>query len=56
MKETWEEEKKSKRLEVGEDDIADVVSGWTKIPVSKLAEEETERLLKLESILHERVV
>ena len=56
LKETWEEEKKSKRLEVGEDDIADVVSGWTKIPVSKLAEEETERLLKLESILHERVV
>ena len=41
---------------MGEDDIADVVSGWTKIPVSKLAEEETERLLKLESILHERVV
>ena len=33
-----------------------MVSGWTKIPVSKLKEEETERLLKLESILHERVV
>ncbi len=39
-----------------EEEIADVVSGWTKIPVSKLKEEETERLLKLESILHERVV
>ena len=36
--------------------MRDVVSGWTKIPVSKLAEEETERLRKLESILHERVV
>ena len=39
-----------------ETEIADVVSGWTKLPVSKLKEEETERLLKLESILHERVV
>ena len=33
-----------------------MVSDWTKIPVSKLAEEESERLLKLEQILHERVV
>ncbi|MCI8453346.1 MAG: ATP-dependent Clp protease ATP-binding subunit [Lachnospiraceae bacterium] len=54
--ENWEQEKTSKELFVNENDIADVVSGWTKIPVSKLAEEETERLLKLESILHERVV
>ena len=36
--------------------MADVVSGWTKIPVRKLEEEESERLKKLESILHERVV
>ncbi|MBQ2401036.1 MAG: AAA family ATPase, partial [Lachnospiraceae bacterium] len=56
IKETWEEEKNSRCLIVDEDEIADVVSGWTKIPVSKLKEEETERLLKLESILHERVV
>ena len=41
---------------VGENEIADIVSDWTKIPVRKLAEEESERLLKLESILHERVV
>lgn len=54
--ENWEQEKTSKALFVDENDIADVVSGWTKIPVSKLAEEETERLLKLETILHERVV
>lgn len=54
--EAWEEEKRSKALFVDEDEIADVVSGWTKIPVNKLKEEETERLLKLESILHERVV
>ena len=56
LQEKWQQEKDSKKLSVGENDIADVVSGWTKIPVSKLAEEETERLLKLESILHERVV
>ncbi len=41
---------------VTEDDIAEVVSTWTKIPVSKLTEKEGERLLKLESILHKRVV
>ena len=36
--------------------MADVVAGWTKIPVKKLAEEESERLKNLENILHERVV
>ena len=46
----------SRKLVVGENEIADIVSDWTKIPVRKLAEEESERLLKLESILHERVV
>lgn len=56
IKDAWEEEKRSKALFVDENEIADVVSGWTKIPVNKLKEEETERLLKLESILHERVV
>lgn len=56
LKEKWESEKESRELTVDENDIADVISGWTKIPVSKLAEGETERLLKLESILHERVV
>ena len=56
LREKWEEEKNSRTLFVDEEEIADVVSGWTKIPVSKLKEEETERLLKLESILHERVV
>lgn len=43
-------------LVIGESDIEDVVSMWTKIPVSKLAEKESERLLKLESILHKRVI
>ena len=46
----------SRKLVVGDGEIADVVSGWTRIPVKKLAEEESERLRNLESILHERVV
>jgi ATP-dependent Clp protease ATP-binding subunit ClpC len=41
---------------IDEDSIAAVVAMWTKIPVTKLAEKETERLLKLESILHKRVI
>ena len=41
---------------VGADDIAAVVSGWTGIPVNRLTESESERLLKLEDTLHERVV
>ncbi|MBR2696547.1 MAG: ATP-dependent Clp protease ATP-binding subunit [Parasporobacterium sp.] len=44
------------RLKVGPEDIADVVSKWTKIPVRKLEEEEGERLRKLEEILHKRVI
>ncbi|MCD8122153.1 MAG: ATP-dependent Clp protease ATP-binding subunit [Clostridiales bacterium] len=52
----WDREKTARKLIVGEGEIADVVSGWTKIPVRKLEEEETERLKKLETILHERVV
>ncbi len=56
IREKWQKEKTSKKLIVGEGEIADVVSGWTKIPVRKLEEEESERLRRLESILHERVV
>ena len=41
---------------IGEEEIAAVVAMWTKIPVTKLAEKESERLLKLESILHKRVI
>ena len=42
--------------EVDEDDIAAIVSRWTGIPVSRLAEGETEKLLKLDELLHQRVV
>ncbi len=56
IRDKWQKEKTSRMLVVTEGEIADVVSGWTKIPVRKLEEEESERLQKLESILHERVV
>ena len=41
---------------VTQNDVSEVVSAWTKIPVSKLAESDTERLKKLESVLHKRVI
>ncbi len=44
------------KFTIGENEIADVVSAWTRVPVSKLTEKESERLLKLEKILHGRVV
>ena len=43
-------------LSIGENEIAEVVARWTKIPVQKLAEKESERLLKLEKTLHKRVI
>ena len=54
--EKWQKEKETKKLLVSDNEIADVVSGWTRIPVRKLAEEESERLKNLEGILHQRVV
>ncbi len=56
LKEKWNNDKQNKKMVVGENEIADVVSDWTKIPVKKLAMEESERLMNLEKILHERVV
>ena len=41
---------------IGENEIAEVVASWTKIPVNKLTEKESERMLKLEKILHKRVI
>ncbi len=52
----WEKEKSSVKLFVDENQIAEIVSNWTKIPVKKLEQEEAERLRNLEGILHERVV
>jgi ATP-dependent Clp protease ATP-binding subunit ClpC len=55
-KNEWKEKQGRTDSEVTPDDIAQVVASWTGIPVVKMAEEETERLLKMESILHERVI
>ncbi|GAE35297.1 ATP-dependent protease ATP-binding subunit ClpC [Halalkalibacter akibai] len=56
MKNEWKKKQGQEDTEVTAEDIAQVVASWTGVPVSKLAEEETDRLLKMESILHERVV
>ncbi|XOK61437.1 ATP-dependent protease ATP-binding subunit ClpC [Paenibacillus elgii] len=55
-KNEWKEKQGRTDSEVTPDDIAQVVASWTGIPVVKLAEEETQRLLKMESILHDRVI
>lgn len=52
----YEKNQEERNLVVTENDIAEVVSNWTKIPVKKLTQKESERLLKLESILHKRVI
>ncbi|SDI06038.1 ATP-dependent Clp protease ATP-binding subunit ClpC [Alteribacillus persepolensis] len=56
MKDEWKEKQGQENTEVTPEDIAQVVASWTGIPVSKLAEEETDRLLKMEEILHNRVI
>lgn len=52
----YEKNQEERNLVVTENDIAEVVANWTKIPVKKLTQKESERLLKLESILHKRVI
>ncbi len=47
---------KNKKPVVGENEIAEVIAGWTKIPVNRLTESEAQRLQKLEAVLHKRVV
>ena len=54
--EKWNSEKEENRLHVTEEDIANVVSGWTKIPVQRLQQAESEKLLHLEETLHHRIV
>ena len=56
MKQEWNSKNSSQVLVVTPEHIASVVSSWTKIPVEKLSENESERLLKLEEILHKRVI
>ncbi|MDO9574268.1 MAG: ATP-dependent Clp protease ATP-binding subunit [Candidatus Contubernalis sp.] len=56
LKRDWEQKKVTDKSVVTEEDIAQIVSSWTGIPVKKLAEEESQRLLKLEEVLHQRVI
>ncbi|WP_040203192.1 ATP-dependent protease ATP-binding subunit ClpC [Neobacillus jeddahensis] len=55
-KKTWKEKQGKENNEVTVEDIASVVSSWTGVPVSKLAETETAKLLNLEELLHSRVI
>ncbi len=55
-KKEWNINSGSNNKVVTSDDIADVISGWTGIPVKSIQQEETERLLNLEKILHNRVI
>ncbi|MGI6176285.1 MAG: ATP-dependent Clp protease ATP-binding subunit [Christensenellales bacterium] len=56
IKTEWEKDAARRDQVVTEQDIAGVVARWTSIPVSKLTEDEAQKLLRLESVLHERVI
>lgn len=56
IQENIAKDRENKSLQVKESDVADVIADWTKIPVQKLQEEETERLRRLEDELHQRVI
>ncbi|MBT8402518.1 MAG: ATP-dependent Clp protease ATP-binding subunit [Gemmatimonadetes bacterium] len=55
-KEEWEEERKRHRPEISAEDVAFIVSRWTGIPVTRIAQAETDRLVHMEDELHKRVV
>ena len=56
LEKEWREGRLKDRAQVTEEDIAEVVSMWTGIPVTRLAQEETERLLQMEQELHKRII
>lgn len=56
MKSKWTSKYTVNTETVGEEEIAHIVASWTGIPVKKLTEEETDRLLKMEEVLHDRVI
>src|SRR5689334_22076984 len=56
MEENWKSGETGNRPEIGEEEIADIVSMWTGIPVFKLTEAETQKLLRMEDELHKRVI
>lgn len=55
-KKKWQEQQKGNSGEVTAEDIAKIVSEWTGVPVVQLTKEESERLLNMENVLHERVI
>jgi ATP-dependent Clp protease ATP-binding subunit ClpC len=56
LEEKWRESDEAAEISIGEDEIAEVTAMWTGIPVTKLTEAETHRLLRMEEALHKRVV
>lgn len=56
LKTKWENRNSKSTQIVSENDIADIVSNWTGIPVKKLAEEESQRLINMEELLHKRII
>ncbi len=56
QKESWADESRTGNVEVTEAEIAEIVSSWTGIPVKSLEDDESARLLKLEEVLHQRVI
>jgi len=56
IRDEWHQKNQTTTDTVTADEIADIVASWTAIPVKKLAEEESERLLKMEDTLHNRVI
>lgn len=56
LKSDWDKKCDQFQLEIGEQDIADIVTQWTNIPVKKLMQQESEKLMNLESILSQRVI
>jgi ATP-dependent Clp protease ATP-binding subunit ClpC len=55
-KEAWDEERRQHRPEIDEEDVAFIVSRWTGIPVTRLQQAETDRLVHMEDEIHKRVV
>lgn len=56
VKNEWMQKNQTRTDTVTEEEVGDIVASWTGIPVKRLAEEESERLMKMEDVLHERVI
>ena len=56
LRNNWNQEKQTDTGVVSEEEIAEIISSWTGIPANRLTEEESERLLKMEEIIHSRIV